>query len=308
MSSTLQQALFKLLIHNWRMSADMSSAKLQEITLRQCAKDLEQALALDTEGRLDGGIPQGPMTLAEREEGTSSPLIPETAICRVCDQPLADHVLVTAQGARGMLRPNPEITLPPLFHYFELPQKPPADAKEWTCPKCGGDVLWCGHFTPVSAPAAPPERCPKCNTMIRHAPGIGAFCPNPACKVSDGPFNGSPETLPAQCLDCGLDYSKFPMDVILPRPQWLEIHPEDGGLLCAACIVKRAAKVPGATCLHAIIEIVPSRGQKLALEALNDSTLSDGAARCAARDILDPTEITAADVEWARLEIAKKEV
>ena len=65
--------------------------------------------------------------------------------------------------------------------------------------------------------------------------------------------------LEAKCLDCGLDYSDFPMDVILPRAQWLEIHPADGGLLCAACIVKRAAKVPRATCIHAIIEIAPTR-------------------------------------------------
>ena len=40
-----------------------------------------------------------------------------------------------------------------------------------------------------------------------------------------------------------------------PRGQWLKIHPVDSGVLCAACIVKRAAKVKGATVVHAVIEI-----------------------------------------------------
>ena len=61
----------------------------------------------------------------------------------------------------------------------------------------------------------------------------------------------------ATCLDCGLAYDDFPLDLLLPRSQWLEIHPTDGGVLCAACVVARAAKVPGATAVHAVIEIAP---------------------------------------------------
>lgn len=61
----------------------------------------------------------------------------------------------------------------------------------------------------------------------------------------------------AACLDCGLPYSEFPLDVVLPRAQWLEIHPDENGLICAQCIVKRAAKVRGVTCVHAILEIAP---------------------------------------------------
>jgi hypothetical protein len=71
-----------------------------------------------------------------------------------------------------------------------------------------------------------------------------------------------PPPSPAVCLDCGKPYSEFPIDVILPRPQWLTIHPDDGGLLCAACIVTRAAKVPGVTCAHMILEIVPHRSDR----------------------------------------------
>ena len=35
----------------------------------------------------------------------------------------------------------------------------------------------------------------------------------------------------AACLDCGLDYYRdFPLDVLLPRAQWLLIHPADHGV------------------------------------------------------------------------------
>ena len=61
----------------------------------------------------------------------------------------------------------------------------------------------------------------------------------------------------AACLDCGLPYSEFQLDVILPRPQWLEIHPAENGLLCASCIVRRASRVPGCTAVYAILEIAP---------------------------------------------------
>ena len=46
------------------------------------------------------------------------------------------------------------------------------------------------------------------------------------------------------CLDCGCDYGKQPLDVTLSKAQWAMIHPEIGGVLCAGCIVRRAAKLP----------------------------------------------------------------
>ncbi len=66
-----------------------------------------------------------------------------------------------------------------------------------------------------------------------------------------------PMALTVACLDCGLPYEQFPLDTHLSRPQWLEIHPDDGGVLCANCIVKRAAAIPGATLVHLVIEITP---------------------------------------------------
>lgn len=66
-------------------------------------------------------------------------------------------------------------------------------------------------------------------------------------------------SLLASCLDCGRDYSDFHLDMLLPRPQWLEIHPDENGLLCAQCIVTRASRVLGVTAIHAILEIAPHR-------------------------------------------------
>ena len=66
-----------------------------------------------------------------------------------------------------------------------------------------------------------------------------------------------------RCLDCGLLYRDFPLDVNLPRGQWLEIHPGEDGVLCAQCIVQRASKIPGATVAHMVIEIAPRHDGRL---------------------------------------------
>lgn len=49
------------------------------------------------------------------------------------------------------------------------------------------------------------------------------------------------------CDGCGKPYRDLPLDVVLPDDQWLTIHGSPGGVLCAACIVARGAKVPGVT-------------------------------------------------------------
>lgn len=63
---------------------------------------------------------------------------------------------------------------------------------------------------------------------------------------------------PAVCLDCGRPYEQFELDMLLPRWQWLLIHPTDHGLLCAACIVTRASKISGCVAVHAVLGIQPS--------------------------------------------------
>jgi len=51
------------------------------------------------------------------------------------------------------------------------------------------------------------------------------------------------------CEDCGMPYDNFPMDVNIPDDQWRQItgYVDGHGILCAACIVKRGAKLPGIT-------------------------------------------------------------
>lgn len=46
------------------------------------------------------------------------------------------------------------------------------------------------------------------------------------------------------CLDCKIDYDLVPMSLNIPREQWLLIHPDDGGVLCANCMIIRASKLP----------------------------------------------------------------
>jgi hypothetical protein len=85
------------------------------------------------------------------------------------------------------------------------------------------------------------------SVLTEHAPPEVGSCANQLAGLMKQDVPG--------CLDCGLPYEQFPIDVILPRAQWLEIHPDEHGLLCAACIVTRAAKVSRATACHLIIEI-----------------------------------------------------
>jgi hypothetical protein len=60
-----------------------------------------------------------------------------------------------------------------------------------------------------------------------------------------------------RCLDCGLSYDEFGLDTHLPRGQWLAIHPSERGVICANCIMRRAAQLRGATVAHVVIEIAP---------------------------------------------------
>ncbi len=46
-----------------------------------------------------------------------------------------------------------------------------------------------------------------------------------------------------KCLDCGLEYKKMGLDLVLPDQQWIKIAPEGKSIiLCANCICKRASK------------------------------------------------------------------
>lgn len=84
-----------------------------------------------------------------------------------------------------------------------------------------------------------------------------------------------PAPLSAACLDCGLPYEQFQIDLLLPRSQWLEIHPDESGLLCARCIALRAAKLPGATAVRAVIEIAPRHLRQADLDAHDEQVMLD---------------------------------
>ena len=56
------------------------------------------------------------------------------------------------------------------------------------------------------------------------------------------------------CMDCGKPYADFPLDATLPDEQWLMIHDSHGGVLCANCMVARAAKIPGAIAVRMFID------------------------------------------------------
>lgn len=56
------------------------------------------------------------------------------------------------------------------------------------------------------------------------------------------------------CPDCGQEYADImALDLALPRSQWLSINPDEGGVLCANCILRRASKLPHVINLTAII-------------------------------------------------------
>lgn len=77
------------------------------------------------------------------------------------------------------------------------------------------------------------------------------------------------------CLDCGGDYAELmACDLVIPREQWLAINPDDGGVLCANCMIRRASRLLGAINItgrittgddsldvyHAITRLSPARG------------------------------------------------
>lgn len=50
-------------------------------------------------------------------------------------------------------------------------------------------------------------------------------------------------------MKCGLPYTAFPLDVVLPDDQWRLVsgREDGGGVMCADCIVMEGAKLPGVT-------------------------------------------------------------
>jgi len=57
-----------------------------------------------------------------------------------------------------------------------------------------------------------------------------------------------------RCMDCGLPYSEFPLDVVVEDGVWTKLVGHPGGVLCAQCLVTRGAELPGVTVAKLVFE------------------------------------------------------
>jgi hypothetical protein len=119
------------------------------------------------------------------------------------------------------------------------------------CSLCGntGVIDTTGTMTPAGVNVGRRNFCicPNGQALRKHTnePSVGA--PRHVLGVLIGAG--------VACEDCGLLYERFPLDVVLPNDQWLTIHPDGpGGILCAQCIVKRAARLKNVTVVRAQLE------------------------------------------------------
>jgi hypothetical protein len=71
------------------------------------------------------------------------------------------------------------------------------------------------------------------------------------------------EQEPLRCMDCGTKYRDFPLDTTLPNEQWRMIHGDESGVLCACCIVARAARLTGAVAVRARIEFTSEGAESI---------------------------------------------
>jgi len=61
--------------------------------------------------------------------------------------------------------------------------------------------------------------CPKCETTLQNAPGIGPFCPNKSCDVLDGPFSESGEDIVFTYVPEDPEPEVMPEPEIIPEPE-----------------------------------------------------------------------------------------
>lgn len=97
----------------------------------------------------------------------------------------------------------------------------------------------CLHYRGEHDPASGPCRC----EVVSAHRSVPCFCGGFVLK----------------CMDCPTAYRDFPLDCTLPDEQWAMIHDSEGGVLCAACMVRRIRKrVPGAVAVRMTIDISPA--------------------------------------------------
>jgi hypothetical protein len=152
----------------------------------------------------------------------------------------------------------------------------PLRQEAYRCPKCSmyqgiGACPHCGlcapmsHVCGLSGFGEPGDRCCACDWLAanrwRHSVEAAG---SPPQQQADGKESATNVPFDSErkvgCMDCVAVYADFPLDTTLPDEQWRMIHDRDGGLLCASCIVKRGAKLPGVIALRARFEFAGEAG------------------------------------------------
>lgn len=87
------------------------------------------------------------------------------------------------------------------------------------------------------------------------------------------------------CAGCKKPYRDFPLDVVIPDDQWLAINGRDGGVLCAACIVERGAKLPGVTVARLVFDSPSSKSQARRHAAMREGESVTVDIRCGSNPI-----------------------
>lgn len=104
------------------------------------------------------------------------------------------------------------------------------------------------------------------------------------------------ERLRAACHDCGCLYERFGLDLTLPNDQWAIVSAGTNGLLCASCICRRAAELPGAIAVRASIEGLAAQQQGQAVADYRDCcdtpAYCSSVRRCTAKDAAPPPSVT----------------
>jgi hypothetical protein len=119
------------------------------------------------------------------------------------------------------------------------------------CSACCGSVDGIATAYCATTPCA----CPCLHDRVRDGAPPAWFQPRDRTvfDASNYPAGGGAtppsgfEDSAVRCLDCRQPYAELmACELIVPREHWLRIHRNDSGVLCANCMLRRVAGLPGA--------------------------------------------------------------
>lgn len=168
------------------------------------------------------------------------------AACLIAAALETAHKAGYAEGERATHTKYPQIDIRDdgTWITFAAPNQPSARLRLETIAEDRGHIiggaiaLWCEYVRalPVSGITNSPAE-QSAVTRQGEGSGIGRTEPEPLCMDCDAPYGG-PDWI----------------DTTLPHEQWKLIHNSEGGILCANCIVRRAAKLPKIIVMRARLE------------------------------------------------------